>query len=61
MLTIPEAGVLHLFTNAAAPDLNILESEYSPTYARKETSKTCAARGEYALPVSVEWKAQPMS
>ena len=61
ILTIPETGVLQLTTNAPAPDLRIIKSEYSPGYGRTEPSHACTAEGEYVLPCSVEWKVRTVA
>jgi hypothetical protein len=61
ILTIPEIGALQLTTNAAAPDLRIIKSEYSPAYGRRDPSHACTAEGEYVLPTDVEWRIRPMS
>jgi hypothetical protein len=55
MLTLPETGVLLLAINVPAPDLRIIESEYSPGYGRREPSYACTAEVQYALLCSVEW------
>lgn len=60
ILTIPEGGALHLTSNAAAPDLKVSKSEYSPAYGRKEASHVCIAEGEYVLPTSVQWMIKPV-
>ena len=60
LLTIPETGVLLLATNAPAPDLGIIDSEYSPAYGQREPSHACTADSDYVLPASVEWKVRAM-
>lgn len=59
LLTVPGIGALLLATNAAAPDLRIIKSEYSPAYGRRNPSQACTAEGEYALPMLVEWNIRP--
>ena len=56
VLSLPGTGSINCESSGGELSFETSASEYSPAYGIRQTSRVCIARGQFTLPVTVEWK-----
>ncbi len=61
VLSIPGVGSIGCESCGGDLTFETSPSEHSPAYGIRRPSRVCVARGEFVLPVTVEWNFQPVA